>query len=101
MRSNVPDYKRYFPHCTVTQVGQRPKYSGGVAGDSLLPDPLAVASSVESYNAPMAGVVGPRAIRSLNHLVDRQTGVESRGLTWLCVLGWLAAVIEFSLWLLH
>lgn len=100
MRSNVPDYKKYFPHCTVAQV-EPPKYSEGVAGDSLLPDPLTVASPLESCDEPKAGVVGPRPPRPLNHLVDQQTGVDSRGLTCLCILGWLAAVIEFSLWLLH
>jgi hypothetical protein len=111
MPSNTPDFKKYFPNCKVAQVDVPPTNGSddGAERSPLPVDPLFNVAGVDlragTDDKPVADI-GPPALGPPRGSLTTRTSFNGlapsrRVLISLCILGWLAAGIGFSLWLLN
>ena len=111
MLSNIPNFKKYFPNCKVVQVDvPRTDGSGDRAERSPLPvDPLFNVAKVDlraGIDDKPGDDIGPSAPGQPKGPLTKRTSFTGlapsrRVLISLCILGWLAAGIGLSLWLLN
>jgi hypothetical protein len=111
MQPNMPDFRKYFPNCQVPQVGAPVAHGSGTrAAEPPLPQaPLRDARVVPCWglkNEPVDKVIGSPTPRLSNKPLAGGTRVlrltrSKQLLIYLCVLGWSAAGVVFSLWLVR